>query len=402
MSERVDLSDPALLAAPHQWWHHLRESAPVHRCHAEDGSDAWLITRYEHVRAAHLDPRLTVDKSASNGGYSGFSLPPELDANLLNRDGPAHQRLRSMVARAFTPRRVSALRARIDDLAQELVDSFPPDHVVDLVSDYAAPLPTTIIGDLLGVPRSTRDEFKTWTNGMFSRDRDEVRTSIQSIFAFLNSLIAHKKNSPADDLLSDLVTLRQEDDRLSDEELLSTAMLLMLAAYESPVHAIGNGLAALLTHPSQWRELRSHPDLIAQTVDEVLRFDPPNALAIRRFATEDLELAGCPISAGDTVLLGQTCAHRDPRRYTNPDTFDLHRQPQHLAFGHGPHFCLGAALGRAEVEIALRTFVTRCPAATLMCTPEQLDWRPSARSRGLQQLPVMVFPASGLPGEDRT
>lgn len=387
MSERTDLTDPDFLADPHASWAQLRESGPVHGVYAEDGSPAWLVTRYETVRERHLDSRLTVDKRASNGGYSGFSLPPELDENLLNRDGETHSRLRRLVSGAFTPRRVRSLRGRLDEIAHALIDDFDADHV-DLVSEYSVPLSATVIGHMLGVPESERAQFKTWTNGMFSRDREEVATSIRYIYTYLRELIDVKRTQPDDDLLSDLVALHDGADRLSRDELLSTAMLLMLAGYESPVHALGNGIVALLTHPQQWRELRERPELVPTAVEEILRFDPPNSLSIRRFATEDMEIEGCPVKAGDTVLYGKAAALRDPRQYDNPDTFDIHRQPQHIAFGRGTHFCLGAPLGRAEVEIAITTLLTRCPDLTLSCPPEQLTWRQSARSHGLVCLPA--------------
>lgn len=387
MTERVDLSDTAFQTDPHPGWAQLRESSPVHGVYAEDGSPAWLVTRYEMVREAHLDSRLTVDKRASRGGYSGFSLPPELDENLLNRDGETHRRLRRLVSGAFTPRRVRSLRTHISEIAHDLIDRFD-DEQVDLVADYTVPLPTMVIGHMLGVPTSDRAQFKEWTNGMFSHDRDEVRTSIGHIFTFLRTLIDDKRHKPGDDLLSDLVALHDGTDRLSNDELLSTAMLLMLAGYESPVHAIGNGITALLTHPQQWRELCARPELIPNAVEEILRFDPPNSLSIRRFATEDMSIDGCPIKAGDTVLYGKASALRDPRQYTQPDTFDIHRNPQHIAFGRGTHFCLGAPLGRAEVELALTALLARCPNLSLTCETDQLAWRHSARSHGLVRLPA--------------
>lgn len=384
----VDLAEVARLRDPHPVWARLREQAPVHRCLAEAGGEAWLLTRYADVREAHLDPRLTIDNRFAAGGYRGFALPPELDANLLNRDGPAHHRLRRMVASAFAPRRVSALRERIQAVAEELVVGWGRD--ADLVADYAVPLPVTIICELLGVPPAQRDRFKVWTNGMFAQDQGEVRESVNQIRGFLVDLVRSKRRHPSEDLLSDLVSLRDGEDRLSEEELLSTAMILMLAAYESPVHAVATAAATVLAHPTQLRELRESPELLPAAVDELLRFDPPTALSIRRFAVEDAVLGGVEIKAGDTVLFGQAPAHRDPREFRDPGTFDIHRHPQHLAFGRGAHFCLGSVLGRTEIEIALRVLLDRFPDLRLACDPEELPWRQSARSRGLTALPVRL------------
>lgn len=387
----VDLADSAFHVDPHRTWARLREAAPVHRCRAEDGSPAWVLTRYADIRDAHVDPRFTVDKRASAGGYAGFNLPPELDENLLNRDGDVHRRLRRLVAGAFTPRRIAALRTHIEAVANEHAEQLAAQPTADVVTDYAAMIPIKVIGGLLGVPPEQQGLFRSWVNGMFAHDPNQVRTAIAEIHAFLRGLIDTKRACPSDDLLSDLVTLRDDGDRLDEHELLSTTMLLMLAGYENPVHGIGNATAALLTHRDQWHALQDTPELLPAAVDELLRFGPPAALGIRRFAVQPVTLGGCTIKPGDTVLFGQMAAHRDPRQYDSPDLLDIKRNPSRgMAFGHGVHFCIGAALGHAEIELALAALLRHAPRMTLACDPADLQWRRSTRSRGLLSLPVTL------------
>ncbi|MFC7483644.1 cytochrome P450 [Luedemannella flava] len=350
----------------------------------------WVVTRYADVRAALADPRLSLDKANSTGGYRGLRLPPALDANLLNLDDPDHGRLRRLVAGAFSVRRVEALRPGIRATAGELVDAFA--GPVDLMAAYAVPLPLTVIGMLLGVPVGELADFRSWTNALIAPDParpDLARAAVASLTAYLGMLIDRKRASPDDDLVSAMIAARDADgDRLTEDELTSLAFVTIWAGYETTVHLLGNAVLTLLRHPDQLAAVRADPARLPAVVDEVVRHRGPLSYAIRRFPTTDVTIGGVRVPAGDTVLLCLAAAHRDPDRYGAPDLFDPARDDGgHVGFGHGPHYCLGAALARAEVEIALEVLVRRLPALTLAGEP---TWLPSFRAHGLRTLPVTV------------
>jgi cytochrome P450 len=385
--------DPAhgLLDHPHDVYRRLRESAPVHRTAGPDGSPAWLVTRYEDVRAALADPRLSLDKAhATEGNYRGLSLPPALDANLLNMDPPDHTRIRRLVARAFTMRRVEQLRIPIRRTADRLLDALGPHGTTDLIAAYAGPLPITVICDLLGVPEDHRRDFRAWTDALVAPDPARpaaAKEAVGAMLGFFTGLIAAKRAAPADDLLSELIAVRDEGDRLTEDELMSLAFLILFAGYENTVQLIGNAVLSLLNHPEQLAALRADPARIPAAVEEFARYEGPALLAIRRFPTQDVTIGGVTVPAGETVLLSLAAANRDPARFTDPDRLDLGRDTSgHLALGHGIHHCLGAPLARAETEIALAALLARFPDLTL--ASDALTWRPSLRARGLVALPV--------------
>lgn len=351
--------DPAeLIADPYSVYARLREAGPVHRITGTDGLPAWLVTRYSDVRQAIADPRLSLDKrNATPGGYHGLALPPALDANLLNMDPPDHTRIRRLVSQAFTPRRIALLREPIRKTADLLLDAIAPHGHADLIGSYAAPLPITVICELLGVAPRDRQDFRSWTDALVAPDParpEKAKEAVRAMLGFFTGLLAAKRAAPADDLLSALIAVRDDEDRLTEDELMSLAFLILFAGYENTVHLIGNATLALLSHPDQLAALRADPGLLGSAVEELARYDGPAPLAIRRFPTEDVTIGGVGIPAGETVLLSLAAAHRDPRRFTDPDRLDLGRDATaHLALGHGIHYCLGAPLARMETEIAL-------------------------------------------------
>ncbi|MFD7783723.1 cytochrome P450 [Streptomyces nojiriensis] len=385
-----------LMKHPHDAYRHLRDTAPVQRIAGPTGEPAWLVTRYDDVRSALSDPRLSLDKTnAAEGSYRGLSLPPALDANLLNMDPPDHTRMRKLVSRAFTPRRVDALRAPIRRTADGLLDVLGAEGRTDLIAAYAAPLPITVICDLLGIPDDHRKDFRAWTDALIAPDPSRPQAAKQAVgamLAFFTELIAHKRRHPADDLLSDLITVRDSDsdsdgDRLSEDELTSLAFLILGAGYENTVQLIGNAVHALLSHPEQLARLRKDPSKLPEAVEELARYEGPALLAIRRFPTEDVTIGDVSVPAGETVLLSLSAANRDPARFSHPEQLDVDRDASgHLALGHGIHYCLGAPLARAEVEIALAALLERFGSLAL-AEPEP-RWRPSLRARGLLELPV--------------
>ncbi|MFJ1876224.1 cytochrome P450 family protein [Streptomyces chartreusis] len=385
--------DPAdgLIDHPHDVYRRLRDTAPVHRIAGADGNPAWVVTRYQDVRDALADPRLSVDKRhAKEGNYQGLTLPPALDANLLNMEAPDHTRIRRLVVRAFTARRVERLRAPIRETADRLLDALGPHGTTDLIASYAAPLPITVICDLLGVPDRHRRDFRVWTDTLVAPDPSrpqDAKAAVVAMLGFFGELLADKREEPVDDLLSDLIAVRDEGDRLSEDELMSLAFLILFAGYENTVQLIGNAVLALLRHPEQLDALRADPKRIAAAVEEFHRFEGPALLAIRRFPTEDMTIGGVPVPAGETVLLSLAAANRDPARFPDPDRLDLSRDTSgHLALGHGVHHCLGAPLARAETEIALTALLERFPELAL--ADGEPRWRRSLRARGLLALPV--------------
>ncbi|WP_030200296.1 cytochrome P450 [Streptomyces sp. NRRL S-87] len=384
---------PALIADPHASYARLREAGPAHRVTGPDGLPVWVVTRYRDVRRLLADPRLSLDKTHRlPGNYTGFSLPPALDANLLNMDPPDHTRIRRLVSKAFTPGRVEAMRPGVQALADGLLDAVADRGRADLIADYAAPLPITVICDLLGVPHASRPDFRAWTDALIAPDPADpgaARHAVAAMLAYFPQLIADKRREPGDDLLTDMIGVRDGGDRLTEDELTSLAFLILFAGYENTVQLIGTAVLALLDHPDELAALRADPARTADAVEEFARYDGPALLAIRRFPREDVELDGVRIPAGETVMLSLASANRDPERFAEPDRFVPDRKEGgHLALGHGIHYCVGAPLARLETEVAVGTLLRRFPALALDVPRADLRWRPSLRARGLLALPV--------------
>ncbi|EST34822.1 cytochrome P450 family protein [Streptomyces roseochromogenus] len=390
--ERIDLGEygDELRRDPHAVYARLREQGPVHLVRppgAEEDYASWLVVGYEEARAALADPRLSKDGSKIDLRFLDEDL---IGPNLLTVDPPQHTRLRGLVARAFTMRRVERLRPRVQQITDDLLDEVLPAGRADLIGALAYPLAITVICELLGVPEIDRDEFRGLSSEVVAPTNSQTEYDATVRLAeYLRELIEDKRRSgPADDLLSDLIRTTAEDgDRLSPEELRGMAYLLLIAGHETTVNLIGNGVLALLTHPGQLAALRADMGLLDGAIEEMLRYDGPVETATFRYAAEPLEIAGVPIKQGDHVMVGLTAAQRDAARYAEPDRFDIHRDPRgHLAFGHGIHFCLGAPLARLEGRTAIATLLRRAPALTLDGHPT--NWLPGLLMRGVRTLPV--------------
>ncbi|KND35163.1 cytochrome P450 family protein [Streptomyces acidiscabies] len=386
----------------------LREHAPVHRTTLPSGVDAWLVTRYADAKQALADARLSKNPAHHDGpahakGKTGIpgERKAELMTHLLNIDPPDHTRLRRLVSKAFTPRRVAEFAPRVQELTDQLIDRFAAKGEVDLIHDFAFPLPIYAICDLLGVPREDQDDFRDWAGMMIRHGggpRGGVARSVKKMRAYLLDLIHRKRGDLGDDLISGLIRASDHGEHLTENEAAAMAFILLFAGFETTVNLIGNGTLALLTHPDQ-RDLlqkslaQKETHLLETGVEELLRYDGPVELATWRFATEQLTLGGRHIAPGDPVLVVLAAADRDPARFEHPDTLDLTRRDnQHLGYGHGIHYCLGAPLARLEGQTALATLLTRLPDLQLAVSPEELRWRGGLIMRGLRTLPVAFTP----------
>ncbi|PZH08769.1 cytochrome P450 [Streptomyces sp. NTH33] len=391
MADVIDLGEYGVgfREDPHPVYAELRALGPVHRVRLPppEGYDTWLVVGYEEARAALADPRLAKDVGAADRALFDEQA---FGRHMLVSDPPQHTRLRSLVTRAFTARRVEALRPRIQQITDELLDAMLPRGRADLVEAFAYPLPITVICELLGVPEIDRAAFREMSNEVVAPTGEEASLrAAERLGVYLTELIEDKRCAgPADDLLSALIRTTAEDgDRLSGDELRGMAFLLLVAGHETTVNLIANGAYTLLTHPDQLAELHADLDLIDGAVEEMLRHEGPVETATFRFAAQPLEIAGTAIGQGELVMIGLTAADRDAGRYPAPDRFDIHRDTRgHLAFGHGIHYCLGAPLARLEARTALRTLLRRAPGLALDGPPGA--WLPGMLIRGRRSLPV--------------
>jgi len=371
----------------------LRARHPVAPVIMPGGMPAWLVTGYPQARAALADPRLL--KLPKGWRPEPDSLLAALELHMLSSDPPDHERLRKLVNKAFTPRRVEQLRPRIAAITEELLDDMSAQRDVDLLASFAFPLPITVICELLGVPVADRDQFRAWSATIVSStvSPEVFQADATAMIGYFRALLAARRREPADDMLSALITARDNTDRLSENELLSMAFLLMVAGHETTVNLIASGMLALLLHPGELTRLRADRSLLGAAVEELLRYVNPVNNATLRFAGEPVELGGMPIGPGEVVLVSLAGADRDPARYPHPDRLDLGRESGgHVAFGHGIHYCLGAPLARLEAEIAFGGLLGRYPDMMLAVSPDELRWRPSTLIHGLESLPVRLAP----------
>lgn len=398
---RVDLFDPAFKADPYPTYARLRSSAPVYRAALPDGRGVWLITRYEDVLAVLKDHRFVKDWRGALTPEQLAQVPPipevmkPLSQNMLDTDPPDHERLRALVSKAFTPRLIERLRPRVQAISDGLLDAVQDRGEMDLIDDYAFPLPITVIAELLGVPAEDRNNFREWSDAAVSGNASQeymeeiLIPHMQAFTDYLRALFEEKRANPGDDLVSALVRAEEAGDRLSEDELLGMVFLLLVAGHETTVNLIGNGALALLQHPDQLRKLKEDPSLIKPAIEELLRYDGPVETSTERFAREDVEIGGQVIPRGEMVLVVLAAADHDPQRFSDPDELDITRTDnRHLAFGKGIHHCLGAPLARMEGQIAISTLLRRMPNLRLKGSPESLSWRTGMILRGLRGLPV--------------
>ncbi|MEV0742498.1 cytochrome P450 [Streptomyces sp. NPDC050549] len=384
-----------LATDPHPVYAALRARGPVHRVLVPGSGESWLVVTRDAARAGLTDPRLRNDIRHSSTWQDGGGHA--LGRNMLQTDPPDHTRLRRLVAGHLTPARIAALRPAVEAIAVDLLAGLPMRGTADLVSDYALPLPVTVICDLFGVPAADRTVFHAWSSELVMPASSEAGASAaDALGGYLADLLHRKRGTREADLLGDLVAAaRAPESPLTSQELLGMAFLLLVAGHETTVNLVSATVHALLTHPEQLELLRAEPESTGAAVEESLRHSAPVHATAFRFAAEPIDLAGTRIAAGDTVQISLAAASRDPLHFPDPDRFDLRRRgPGHLAFGHGLHHCLGAPLARTEAAVAVRLLLHHRPDLTLATDPTTLRWRTSTLVRGLSALPVRFGPAA--------
>lgn len=400
-TSRINLASPGFKADPYPFYAELRATTPIYRVTLPSRTPAWLVTRYADVKAALKDERLVkdrrnvigADRKSQAGWMPAFMRP--LARNMLDLDPPDHTRLRALVHRAFTPRRIAELRRRVEALCEELLDAAATRGYLELIQDYALPIPLTIIAELIGVPPAERTAFRRWSEHVASvasgLDFARALPGIWRVVRYLRGLCAQRRANPQDDLLTDLIHVEDAGDRLSEDELIGMIFLLLLAGHETTVNLIGNSAHTLITHPEQRDQLRRNPELIKTAVEELARYASPVIMATERYAREDLEFGGVSVPCGGLVLAVLASANRDERQFADPDQLDLAREPNHhLAFGQGMHYCLGAPLARLETQIALTALLRRLPELRPSARVGALHWRRGLFVRGLEQLPIAL------------
>jgi cytochrome P450 len=403
--------DDPTMQNPHPIYARLRELAPVVRVEMPpSGLQVWVLTRYEDVRAALADRRLSKDvekagellhKHAPIGPTSDLTSRM-LSRHMLNADPPEHTRLRRTMSKAFTPDRVDALRPRVEALTTELIDGFAGEEEIDLISRFAFPLPLTVICELFGVPEEDRVELHRWSLALTVDSAtvaltDDARSSAsqqaaRSMGAYLADLVERKRQHPTDDMLSALAETQRADGNLTDAEVVGIAFLTLIAGHETVVSLIGNAMLALFNNPAEFATLRAEPALLPNAIEEFLRYDGPAHSAMLRHTLEPVEYGGVQIPEGEFVLPLITSANRDALRFPAADRLDLHRSTagHHLTFGHGVHYCIGAPLSRMQGVIALRQLFERFPAIRLGVDPDDVRWQFSTLIRGIESLPVRL------------
>ncbi|MHB6911765.1 cytochrome P450 family protein [Streptomyces sp. DB-54] len=395
----------------------LRARGPVQRVRTGKDRTTWVVTGWAEARAALADGRLSKDTARYFADRpSGRDLAPAVSRSMLATDPPDHGRLRKLAMAAFTPAAVGRLAPRVREIAEELAAALgrageaAGGGPVDLVEGFAAALPIAVICELLAVPEADRDAVRRWSDDLFAAaEPDTADRASHALAGYMTELIAARRAAPGDDVLSGLIAARDAGDRLTEPELVSLAVLLVVAGHETTANLIGNGLLALLRDDALRARLRDDPGLLPAAVEEFLRYEAPVTLATFRYATEEFDLGGVRIGAGDVVLVAPGGANRDPARFEAPDAVRLERAPLggHLSFGHGPHHCLGAPLARTEARIAFEVLLARFPGLRLAADGRRdadgpggsdgVTWRRTRLMRGPARLPVVLGPLGAAP-----
>ncbi|NUP49884.1 MAG: cytochrome P450 [Catenulispora sp.] len=408
----VNTSDPDYTRDPNSVLAPLREKGPVVRV-VLDGLPVWLVIGHDEAVRVLSSPKIS-NNGIRNGGPQARAMfwtgavDRGLQSHIGRLDPPDHSRLRRLVQQAFTPRRVAALEPWIRQITRDLIAEFPADGEVDLMSAFAAPLPITVISELLGIEPGQRADFRHWADAYMHADEGQaaqMAVALGKLTDLFDGLLARRRAELGDDtldvehegtLLDGLIRARDQDDRLDDRELMSLAFVLLGAGYDTTMNLIGNGTLTLLSEPERLRALRAAPETLPAVIEEFLRLDPPVKAVFLRYPVEDMDVGGVRLRAGDSVMVHFSAVSRDPRHYADPEAYLPDRaatsrsDASHLTFGHGLHYCLGAPLARLEARVAFEELLRACPRLSLAEPVEKLRWVPSRLFRGLETLPVRV------------
>jgi cytochrome P450 len=385
--------DPVFRADPYPVLTDLREREPVHY---DQAIHRWVLTRAQDIERVLRDRGMSVDPRKANEGTYMSIFQRFSSFSMLFQDPPAHTRLRGLVSKAFTTRAVERLAPRIRQIIDELLDAVAGRERFDVIEALAGPLPIIVIAEMLGVDPADRHNFKRWSdaealglNPLLTDEEMAMTGQLNAeLGAYLERTIAARRANPRDDLISDLIAVEEAGDRLTDDEIVTMCELLLVAGNVTTTDLIGNGIWLLLRHPEELQKLRDNSALITNAVEEILRFESP-VVQTGRIAMDEIEIGGCPIHRGESVLTLLTAANRDPAEYPEPDRFDITRRDvHHRSFGGGAHFCLGAQLARLEGQLAIAAFFEHFPRVRL--ADEPLEWRAFPVFRGLAKLPVVV------------
>ncbi|MFF5262865.1 cytochrome P450 [Actinomadura viridis] len=391
----IDLADPEVVRDPFTAYGRARERSPLALLRAPGFGTMWAVTRHEHAREMLGDPRFALG--------SGSYLRPDVPEDCLpymrtmgEMDGPEHTRLRRLVSPAFTRRRAEGFRQRMEPIVEGLLDDLEAragGGPVDLLAHFARPLPIEVICELVGIPGDDRPRWREYGATVAAGAGPDFAKAIPGIMDGAKAAVARRREEPADDLLSDLLRTQAEDgDRLGDDELVTLIWHLVIAG-QTPVGLISNAVEALLARPDQLAALRGDAGLMPRAVDELTRWCGPALLSVPRFAQEDVRIGGVPVGKGEAVTVAIAAANRDPRAFTDPDRLDVRREAGaagHLSFGHGPHFCLGASLARAQTEVALAALLRRFPGLASAAAPGEVLRAPDPGAWRLTSLPVTL------------
>jgi cytochrome P450 len=398
-SQPLNIVSAEFKADPFPFFSLLRASEPVYRTTLPDKTPLWLLSRYDDVAALLRDERFKKNRRHALTKEQLRKLPwtppmfRPLERNMLDLDPPDHTRLRSLVHKAFTPSLVEQMRSRTQAIADELLDRIVWTGEMDLIKDFALPLPMTIITEILGVPRKDHDKFHKWSQAVVSLTSPSptlrVLPSVWKFIRYLRQFFKLRRRDPKDDLVSALIKAEEAGDKLNEDELLAMVFLLLIAGHETTVNLIGNGTLALIENPNEMNKLLSEPSLVKPAVEELLRYTSPVFTTTERYAREDTTIHGVTIPQGEMTLGVIGSANRDETAFENPNELQITREPnRHLSFGQGIHFCLGAPLARMEAQIAFTTLLQRVPNLRLTKPSSSLHWRPSIFLRGLAALPL--------------
>jgi cytochrome P450 PksS len=389
------LAGPQFRSNPYPFYARLRKEQPVIQVTTPDGNLAWLITRYDDALNAFRDKRLS--KDIANLGEKPPWVPKyfePLARNMLDLDDPDHARLRTLVHKAFTPKLIETLRTSIENITEELIESAKRRGRMDLIAEFALPLPVAVISQMLGIPKREQDKFHRWSKTIVSSQSSKVGAlkaipSVISFLRYIRRLVRLRQMHPENDLTTAMIQAEEAGDRMNTDEMLAMIFLLLIAGHETTVNLIGNGMLALFAHPEQMEKLRADSSLVTSAVEEILRFDSPVEMATERYTKEKIEISGVAIPAGARVYVVIASANRDEQQFERAEQFDITRSNnRHLSFGIGTHYCLGAPLARMEGQIAITALLKHMGKLRLRVPYSEIRWRPGLVLRGVKALPV--------------